>query len=199
MDINDAVKIAAEIKVPTAVVIAICKVESPKGPLLPSGRPTALLEAAQFWKRVKSAGLDPALLVKTHPGILAPDWARAKKLYRGGEAEWSRIQEAAAIHEDAAYQSASFGQYQIMGFNSKVCGYKSAKAMADAFTDPKAQDKAFIAYCAADPVLISAMRKLDWHGFAKRYNGPGYAQNNYHVKMANEHKAALALLKKEGL
>jgi hypothetical protein len=28
------------------------------------------------------------------------------------------------------------------------------------------------------------LRRGDWHGFAKGYNGSSYAQNSYHTKLA---------------
>ncbi|PCR16417.1 hypothetical protein CQA65_30210, partial [Klebsiella pneumoniae] len=43
--------------------------------------------------------------------------------YTGGDAELERLHGAIAIDKDCAYESASYGLFQIMGFNCVICGY----------------------------------------------------------------------------
>jgi hypothetical protein len=37
--------------------------------------------------------------------------------------------------------------------------------------------------------LDDELRRHDWRGFARGYNGPGYAKNGYHTKLAAAFKA----------
>jgi hypothetical protein len=36
--------------------------------------------------------------------------------------------------------------------------------------------------------LIDEIQNKDWAGFAKKYNGPAYAQNQYDVKLASAYE-----------
>ena len=49
-----------------------------------------------------------------------------KSHYEGGMGEYERLKKALAIHEKAAACSASWGLFQIMGFNYAACGCKNA-------------------------------------------------------------------------
>ena len=33
--------------------------------------------------------------------------------------------------------------------------------------------------------MLSCLKKKDWEGFACRYNGSDYKDNNYHIKLQN--------------
>lgn len=58
----------------------------------------------------------------THPNLSSPRWDRS--LYLGDLGEHDRIREAAALDNEAAHRSASWGLFQIMGFNHEDAGYK---------------------------------------------------------------------------
>lgn len=81
---------------------------------------------------------------------------------------------------EAAVRAASWGAFQIMGFNYARCGFASAVEMVRAFErDVQHQLYAFIRFVrhvGAD----SALRAMDWHEFGRIYNGSGqpavYAQ-----------------------
>jgi hypothetical protein len=47
----------------------------------------------------------------------------------------------------------------------------------------KDQLDAFIGFVRSNG-LADELQRLDWAGFASRYNGPGYAANRYDTKMA---------------
>ncbi|MCW8040473.1 N-acetylmuramidase domain-containing protein, partial [Acinetobacter entericus] len=36
--------------------------------------------------------------------------------------------------------------------------------------------------------LINTLKNKDWKAFARGYNGPAFAKNNYDVKLANAYK-----------
>ncbi|AIX13070.1 putative peptidoglycan binding protein [Erwinia phage phiEa2809] len=111
--------------------------------------------------------------------------------YIGGDAEHQRLKRAIALDEECAYLSASYGLFQMMGFNYKIAGYSSAKSMFDDFvaSGEGAHLRAFVAFIKADQTLLRAIRSKDWPTFAYAYNGPGYAANKYDVKMADAYLA----------
>ena len=80
---------------------------------------------------------------------------------------------ACGLDEDAALQATSWGAFQIMGFHWKTLGYASVQEMAATMDTAGGQLDAFVRFVEADPVLVDALRRQDWHGFAGRYNGPG--------------------------
>lgn len=101
--------------------------------------------------------------------------------------ERARLEKAIRIDEECAYASASYGLFQIMGFNGvKVCGYPSAKAFyQDMLTGGEgAHLRAFVKFVKADNNLLTAIRTKNWASFARWYNGPNYAAQGYDKKLA---------------
>ncbi len=78
----------------------------------------------------------------------------------------------------------SYGAFQIMGFNYRLAGFSSVEEMVLAMQDPKSQLEAFANYIKNRPAVHKALQNHDWTTFARLYNGPGYAQNNYDNKIA---------------
>ena len=70
-----------------------------------------------------------------------------------------------------------------MGFNWQLCGYKSLQEFINAMYH--SEQKQLDAFCnfLKSRGLVDELRRRDWEGFAKGYNGPGYAKNQYHIKM----------------
>ena len=89
-----------------------------------------------------------------------------------------------AIDEESALRSASWGLGQIMGFNCKLANYPSAEAMAMHFLDDEDRHlQAMIRFIKATG-LDDELRRHDWKGFARGYNGAGFAKNGYDQKLA---------------
>ena len=113
-------------------------------------------------------------------------WVRT--FYKGGIAEYDRLEEAYKLDALQALKSASWGTFQIMGFNYEVCGYSS---VVDFVQDVRIGLyyclKHFFTYCT-NRKLIDKLKKKDWRGFAKSYNGLGYEKNSYHTKLENAYK-----------
>ena len=80
--------------------------------------------------------------------------------------------------------SASYGKFQIMGFNYKLAGYKGIEefvATMNASEDDHLH--AFINF-VKNKNLVDELQRKDWAGFAKGYNGSGYKENKYDEKLA---------------
>lgn len=146
-----------------------------------TGKPQILFEAHIFYQELKKEGKDPDKLMKEYPNLISRRWN--KSLYKGGIKEWDRLEEAKKISEPAALKSASWGIFQIMGFNYSKCGCSGIYEFLDRMERSEFQQFVlglkFILSCN----LIPFLQKRDWAGFASRYNGPGYKENNYDVKL----------------
>lgn len=166
---------------------AVAEVESRGGGFI-GGQPKILFEGHVFWRRLKAYGLDPnKLRTNESRDILYPKWTR--RWYLGGVKEHYRLQEAVAIHREAALESASWGMFQIMGYHWRHLGYNSLQHFVNDMYESEAKHlEAFVRFIKADSVLLRAIREKDWARFARRYNGAGYLVNRYHIKMANAYK-----------
>ena len=172
-----AAEIANRLACQTGVVLAVADVESGGRHDLPDGRPQILFEAHWFSK------LTGHRYDASHPNISSPVWDRS--LYRGGAAEYGRLQAAAHLDNNAALQSCSWGLFQIMGFNHKACGFPTVEAFVDFIKGPDDADmEAFCNFVKANPAILKAMQEKDWKAFALHYNGPG-AVASYSAKMAD--------------
>ena len=97
---------------------------------------------------------------------------------------YPRLIEAMKIDEDLALQSCSWGLGQIMGFNHSMAGFKSAKEMVERFKlDEEYHLEAMVRFIISAG-LDDELRRHDWRGFARGYNGAGYEKNQYHTKLS---------------
>ena len=178
---------ARELSVEVARVKAVVEVEAKGAGFFDDGRIAILFERHIFYRELRKI-LSPASLanlVKTHPDICNPSTGG----YIGGPKEWDRLAKAAKIHKEAAHLSASYGLGQVMGFNYKVAGYKNVFDMVEAFDMSETnQLLGMINFIKSNRNLVTAIQKLDWASFARGYNGPSYAKNNYDVKLAVAYK-----------
>ena len=88
----------------------------------------------------------------------------------------------------AAWGAASWGMFQVMGFNHN--GYATVESLVAAMFESEGnQLNAFVTFCR-DNGLVKYLQSKDWASFAYNYNGPGYAANAYDTKMAAAYAAA---------
>lgn len=168
----------------TAALRAVQEVESGgrQGFVAP-GKPTILFEGHIFWAQLKKHGIDPVQYAAQNSDILYPKWN--KKYYCGGLKEYDRLERARAIDREAADASASWGMFQVMGFNFADCGEKSVESFVGAMQQSaRSQLKLFVRFIYRGK-LLPALQRKEWATFARYYNGPQYAQNHYDVKLAN--------------
>lgn len=183
---EDYEEAAEYLEVPVATVKAITEVESSGRGFESTRRPRCLFEGHIFWSRLKKCSINPESLEGEYTGILYPKWDKTK--YLGGEKEWNRLEEAWKIKDSAALESVSLGLFQIMGFNYASCGCSDVfEYYAKSFRSEGEQLKLFCKFCQSLG-LEKYLREQDWAGFARRYNGSGYAQNEYDTKLASAFK-----------
>ncbi|GAB3388196.1 N-acetylmuramidase family protein [Lysobacter fragariae] len=178
---TDFARAAAALRCSVAAIKAVDTVESAGAGFLPDGRPKILFEAHQF------GAFTGQRFTTSHPRISSRKWNRT--LYaRTGAGEHDRLAEAAELDRMAALKSASWGRFQIMGFNYRLCGFDSVQAFVNAmYQGEGAQLDAFVAYVKARH-LDDELQRRDWPGFAHGYNGPRYAENRYDTKLASAYR-----------
>jgi hypothetical protein len=171
----DLPRIGHEIGVGEDEIHAVMEVEAAGSGFDSKGRVKALYEPHIAWRQSKGETRD--LLAKA--GLAYPKW---KRDYPADS--YPRILQAYEIAGDVALMSTSWGLGQIMGFNHGAAGYKSARAMIEDFADDEDNHlEAMIRFIVTNG-LDDEIRRHDWAGFARGYNGAGYKANNYDTKLA---------------
>lgn len=181
----DYSKAAKLLGVDEAAVKAVASVESSgSGFLTDAGGkqvPKILFERHIMFKRLRDlTALKSADLMAQHPDIVNSSPGG----YKGGIAEWGRLNQAIAIDKKTALESASWGAFQVMGFQWQLLGFDSVdELVAEAYTE-EGQLDLFVRFIKANPNLKNALVRKDWASFAKGYNGVNYHINHYDTKMA---------------
>lgn len=177
-------EIARENGIHPAALLAVKLIESgTKSGFLDSGKPQILFEGQVFYKYLKAnvKSLDMNKLCAQYPNIVYPKWDRSK--YFGGEKEWTRLEQARKINMKYANYAASWGMFQVMGFNYKTCGCKSIDEFVEKMCTSQEQQLLLALNFLKNSNLMVPLQKRQWATFAKGYNGPGFAQNKYHIKL----------------
>lgn len=175
------------LKCDVAAINAVAEVESSGKGFLSDGRVKILFEGHWFYKYTKG------IYAASHPTICYPKWT--KKFYATGAngdirgaGELQRLREAIALNRTAALLSASYGKFQIMGFNYAICGFVTVDDFYKAMKISEGEHlNAFCKYVKHNS-LDDEMRNHKWAEFALRYNGTDYKKNQYDTKLANAYK-----------
>src|SRR5215203_6230232 len=175
-----------------AVLKAVATVEAAGSGFLPNDptKPKILFEGHAFHR------LTGGRFAAQRPDLSYPKWD--KKKYSGTlKGEWARLDAACGFDRPAALQSASWGMFQIMGFNYAYCGCADVEAFVALQHAGAAQQRECFARFVARPPYLKSLQTKSWVDFAKAYHGPQHAKNNYAPKMEAAY-AALATAAKAG-
>lgn len=189
---KDLFDFAGEYNLELAAVKAVNQIESSGKGFLAFGKPRILFEGHVFWSELKKRNIQPNnFLNSLSQDVLYEKWT--KKYYRGGEGEYERMEKAASISalpgtKEAAYCSASWGAFQIMGYNYKNLGYNSIDSWVSAMNEHEREHlAAFGKFISMKSIsgkkLIDWLREKNWDKFAEGYNGSGYKKNKYDEKL----------------
>ncbi|GAB3021024.1 hypothetical protein GCM10027051_27870 [Niabella terrae] len=170
-DFTDA---ARQLDCEVAAIRAVAEVESRGDGFLPGGEPKILFERHIFSKRTGG------VFDRSHPNVSNPQSGG----YGTAASQHKRLQEAVPLNRNAALMSASWGKFQIMGFNYSLAGFNSLQEFINAmYSGERAHLFAFVSYIR-NSFLDDELREKRWADFARKYNGPDYRKNNYDKKMA---------------
>lgn len=171
----DIAVIAARLGVTPKQVKAVAQVESSGGAFDSSGKPKILFERHKFHSQ-------------TGGKFSTTSYSNPKS---GGynENSWDKLTHACDKDVDAAFASASWGKFQVMGFHWQALKYPSPLEMAYTTVISEAAHYEMLARYVEQFGLKEEMRMIstdpdDCRPFAKGYNGPKYEDFDYHEKLA---------------
>lgn len=185
----DIIAVAKSLGVEPSAMKAVIDVEAAGEGFDKQGRPTILFEPHIFWRELTKINYITKRneLRKSYPGILSPKWD--KNLYKLGNS-YDKLSKGSELHWEAAHNSCSWGLGQIMGFNATKIGYPTLKEFIDDMYKSEAKQLKAMAMFLKANGLISKLKAKDWAGFARGYNGSGYAVNKYDTKLASAYTRA---------
>lgn len=188
---DDIIIAAGRLNVPAAQIKALSDVESPKGGFNPDGSPKILFERHKFYQALTKLNW---ITKRDEMREKYPDICHPSAGSYNTRPQYEKLEIAATLNWDAAHESASWGFGQVMGFNWKALGYDSVRDFVSLmYASEGYQLDAVCRYIKVNH-LDDELRREDWPGFSKGYNGKDYRINKYDTKMATAHTQA----KKEG-
>uniref|UniRef100_Q01PN1 Peptidoglycan-binding domain 1 protein n=1 Tax=Solibacter usitatus (strain Ellin6076) TaxID=234267 RepID=Q01PN1_SOLUE len=161
-----------------AEIWTVLEVETKGFGYLPDRRPAILFER-HFFHRLTCGRFDdqaPEISCSMPGG------------YLGGAKEYDRLAQAIALDRHAALSSASWGIGQIMGSNFAEAGFASVESMVSAMVQSEDGQLTAMARFVCSTGLGKPLASHDWEGFAKGYNGPSYARNQYDILLARHYQ-----------
>ena len=173
----DIAEAAARLRTEPARVRAVIAVESAGRGFHPAtGRPIILFEPHVFHRETEGRH------ARARPDLSHPSWG-ARAYPRTQADRWRQLRDAAALDEGAALRSASWGLFQIMGFNHRPCGFNTVEAFVRA--QHRGERDQLLAFCAflQGRGLDAPLRGGRWAEFARGYNGAAYARHAYDQRL----------------
>jgi hypothetical protein len=167
--------VADRLGVHTAEIWALLTVETRGCGFLRDRRPLILFERHIF-SRETGGRYDGSA-----PEVSQPTWGGYGAAV---EHQYDRLAQAISLDRTAALRSASWGIGQVMGFHADRVGYNDVEAFVKAMADSEDAQLAVMAAEIASSRLDGALRTHDWPTFARGYNGPLYARNQYDIRLA---------------
>lgn len=174
---TDVSVIAGYLGCEIAVVRAVLQIEAAGKGFDGQGRPKMLFEPHVFYREL---GAGPKRDRAVREGLAYAKWKRGA--YPSDS--YPRLTSAMAIDRDAALRSASWNLGQVMGFNHSAAGFATVVAFVEAMKYSEGAGLYAMARFIVSNRLQRHLAAKNWSSFAKGYNGPGYAQNGYHTKLA---------------
>lgn len=172
---------------------AVAEIEAPRGGYLNDGQVTILFERHIFHRLTGGAhggARAPVPAKYSEAGLISESSTTPPGGYGPPSLQHVRLQTAVELDRDAALQSASWGRFQIMGFNWKLAGYESLQAFVTGMISGGEAEhlRAFCCFIRGNEELAQALRDRDWSTFARIYNGRAYAKHNYHGRIAEAYQ-----------
>lgn len=120
-------------------------------------------------------------------GLASPK-AGAVKNPKSQRDRYQILQRMCDIDRDAAIMSCSWGVGQVMGVHWSKLGFSSASDFRMfVMSSLKNQIEVMVRFIEYSG-LLDELKRQDWAGFARVYNGPAYKKNAYDTKMAKAYR-----------
>lgn len=168
-------RIARRLGCSTRQLAAVAAVESSGSGFDATGKPRILFERHIFHRMTNGAFSPASFSQATYGGYSEPSW--------------NKLADAAGCNPDAAFSSASWGRFQVMGMHWRTLGYSSAFDLAASCIGGEVDHFELLARFIEKNGLQDELAKLSSNPaacapFARLYNGPDFARNSYDKKLA---------------
>lgn len=180
---------AARLGVGVNIIRAVRKVEAPRGAFDVTGQPTKLYERHVANRNTVPVGRYAA----SHPDLFNPK-GYGSGGYGAYSGQFDKLAAACGLDPEAAFRACSWGAFQVLGENAVALGYASAFDFALALTVSESEHlESFVRFVEANK-LVDELRAVragvpeSAVPFVSRYNGPGFREFNYHVKLTDAAK-----------
>ena len=168
--------VAKELGVEVAAIKAVVDIEggSQMKGVWAAGVPVINFDRSMYARfRSKAESKAPDKNAKVPPGL---------KGY--AHKEWSQLVNARRVNAQGANLGTFWGMFQIGGFNYRQCGCKSVEEFVERMSYSDFEQLELFAAFITSGGMLQDLRNKNWAGFARKYNGPGYARRGYHTRMA---------------
>lgn len=177
-------QIAKSYGIEFAALKAVIQVEASGQGFLSDGKPKILFEPHIFHRLLTNKNY---ITIRNrakaeNPRICYFSWGAYP--YGKVSEQHDRLAIASKYDRDTALESCSWGLGQVMGFHWQALGYPTLQAFVNAmYKDEAAQVDCMCRFIKVNG-LIDELQRKDWTGFARGYNGAGFAKNQYDKKLA---------------
>ena len=177
-------QIAKSYGIEFAALKAVIQVEASGQGFLPDDKPKILFEPHIFHRLLTNKNY---ITIRNrakaeNPRICYFSWGAYP--YGKVSEQHDRLAIASKYDRDTALESCSWGLGQVMGFHWQALGYPTLQAFVNAmYKDEAAQVDCMCRFIKVNG-LIDELQRKDWAGFARGYNGAGFAKNRYDKKLA---------------
>jgi len=178
----DYKKVARELGVDVAAIKAVSSVEGGGQGFVSPGKPTINFDISIFKQRLNKAGISISEARRQAPIAFAG--VKTKRYGSYGAAQYARLENAFQVSRTIALESTFWGMFQIGGFNYRQCGCKDVEEMVRLMSQSEAMQLELFARFIKNTGMLKYIRKHDWVGFARAYNGSRYVAS-YSAKIRN--------------
>lgn len=102
--------------------------------------------------------------------------------------EWTQLVNARKSNVTAADMATFWGMFQIGGFNYKRCGCETVEEFVGLMSQSEFEQLELFVRFIVNNGMLEDLKNKNWAGFARKYNGAGYAKRGYHTRMAAAYK-----------
>lgn len=168
--------VAEELDIEVAAIKAVVEIEAGKA-------------MKGFWAPgIPVINFDNTMFLKYRSKAESKEGAKGEKVPDGLSGyplkEWTQLINARKKNAQGANLGTFWGMFQIGGFNYKICGCESVDEFVKRMAYSELEQLQLFAVFITNSGMVDYLKKKDWRGFARRYNGPSYAKRAYHTKMA---------------
>ncbi len=181
---EDFKQAAEELGVDVATIKAVISIEAGAGHqgFHAAGQPLVNFDLAMFRRAAAKRKVNLNKYKKSHSIVFNRPNSRKYGSYQAAQHE--RLKSAMTIDSIAAIDGTFWGMFQIGGFNWKKCGTSSRVEFMERMSRSEHEQLELFVNFIKSGKMDKYLKKKDWAGFARIYNGPSYKRRGYHTRLA---------------